>query len=297
MMRRTTVLVAGAGGQVGRRLLASAPREADVVACDRRALDIADAAAIGPALERIQPDVIINAAAYTAVDRAESEPEVALATNATGPENLALAARELGARVLHISTDYVFDGRGSRPYLPDDQTGPLGVYGRTKLQGEAAVIRILSARATVVRTSWLYDAQGHNFFNTMLRLMSERGSVRVVNDQIGSPTAVGSLCRVLWKFALAGNLGGRIYHWTDGGAASWFEFARAIARQGAARGLLADGVAVTPISTFEYPTPARRPPYSLLDCRSTVSALGLSQRPWEEELGTVCDELAALRRH
>jgi len=292
MTGRTKVLLTGAGGQVGRRLLATAPNEAEIEACDHATLDIADRTAVAATIDRIDPDVIINAAAYTAVDRAEVEPGAALAVNARGPENLALAAQQSGARLLHISTDYVFDGRAQRPYRPEDATAPLGVYGRTKLQGEAAVMGVLSRQGIVVRTSWLYDRHGHNFFNTMRRVMRERGTVRVVNDQIGSPTAVPALCRALWRFALAPDLGGRVYHWTDAGAASWFDFARTIAEYCSARGLLPGNVTVVPISTAEYPTPARRPAYSLLDCSAAVAALGIAPRPWEEELLAVCDELA-----
>src|SRR5579863_9278328 len=227
------VLITGASGQVGGALLHSLPSGIEVHAPTREQLDIGDARAVHAAVTAFEPELIINAAAYTAVDRAESEPFVADAINAQAPQYLAEAAHTLeGCRLIQISTDYVFDGRGSVPYRPGDAPNPLSVYGRTKLAGEQAVLGVLGKRAVVLRTAWVYAPQGRNFLLTMLRLMRERGAVRVVADQKGSPTA-----RALWRLAELPLVDG-ILHWTDAGVASWYEFARAIADEALAAGLL-----------------------------------------------------------
>lgn len=274
------VLLTGAQGQVGRALAALSPADVELHAHTHRDLDIGDAVAVRVTLERLAPDWIINAAAYTAVDRAEAEPALAAAINADGPAHLAQAARALPhCRVLQISTDYVFDGNSRVPYRPEDAPNPMSVYGRTKLQGERAVAEALGERALILRTAWVYAPQGHNFLLTMLRLMRERGEVRVVADQLGSPTAAESVARAIWA-ALRRPPGARILHWTDAGECSWYQFAECIAREGLAAGVLPRPARVTPISTAEYPTAARRPPYSVLDLGATATALGLIPRPW-----------------
>jgi dTDP-4-dehydrorhamnose reductase len=286
------VLITGAGGQVGRELLRAAPPQAEVRALDRNDLDIGDASAVREVVGEFAPAVIINAAGYTAVDKAEQEHEVALRVNAEGPRLLAQAARGLnGCRLVHISTDYVFDGDSARAYRPGDAPHPLSVYGRTKLEGEDAVLAALGPRAVVLRTSWVYGAHGRNFLHTMLRLMRERGAVRVVADQIGTPTSTPALAEVLWQFAKRPGLAG-VHHWTDAGVASWYDFAVAIAEEAAAIGLLPPGIEVTPIATEDYPTPARRPACSVLDKRATIAALALEPRHWRQRLR---EELARLR--
>jgi dTDP-4-dehydrorhamnose reductase len=202
----------------------------------------------------------------------------------------AQAAREAGARVIHISTDFVFDGEKGAPYAPDDPPAPLGTYGRTKLEGEVAVRNATDGDAIVIRTAWLYSRFGHNFVKTMLRLMGERDAVSVVSDQRGTPTWANSLAEVIWA-AIEQDLPGGVYHWTDGGEASWFEFAEAICREGRGAGLLERDVAVRPITAAEYPTPARRPAYSVLDCSATVTALGIEQRPWATSLQRMLAEM------
>jgi dTDP-4-dehydrorhamnose reductase len=286
------VLITGAGGQVGRELVRAAPPQAEVRALDRNDLDIGDAVAVRAAVADFAPTVIINAAGYTAVDKAEQEHDLALRVNAEGPRLLAQAARGLhGCRLVHISTDYVFDGTSAHPYRPGDAPHPLGVYGRTKLEGEDAVLGALGPRAVVLRTSWVYGAHGRNFLHTMLRLMRERGAVRVVADQIGTPTSTPALAEALWQFAKRPGLAG-VYHWTDAGVASWYDFAVAIAEEAAAIGLLPPGIEVTPIATEDYPTPARRPACSVLDTRATVTALALEPRHWRQRLR---EELSRLR--
>jgi dTDP-4-dehydrorhamnose reductase len=287
------VLITGASGQVGRALLSSAPSLVELRSLTRTQLDISDAAAVRAAVAAFQPALVINAAAYTAVDKAESEPELATAINAQGPRNLAQAVHALpGSRLLHISTDYVFDGAASEPYQPTDATHPLSVYGRSKLLGERAVLEILGERAVVLRTAWVYAAQGKNFLLTMLRLMRERGAVRVVADQYGTPTSAESIARALWAIAQRPKLHG-ILHWTDAGKASWYDFALAIAEEGHAAGLLSMQVKVTPITTADYPTAAHRPANSALDTRASIAQLGLAPPPWRDNLRATLAHIGA----
>ncbi len=289
------VLITGAGGQVAAAACALAPAEAQVTARSRAELDISDRAAVDATVGALAPDVIINAAAFTAVDRSESESALATAVNTAGAENLArAAARQPACRLLHISTDYVFDGCLRRPYRTTDPTSPLGVYGRSKREGERAVLRALPERTVVLRTAWVYAPRGNNFLLTMLRLMREKGAVRVVSDQVGSPTAAASIARVLWRLVAVPATRG-IFHWTDEGVTSWYEFARAIASEGSAMGLVGERVSVEPITTEEYPTAARRPQYSVLDCSETNALLGVAPVPWRETLRATLQSLAASR--
>lgn len=285
-------LITGSSGQVGRALVASAPADINVLALNHGDLDIGDAPAVAACFERFAPDVILNAAAYTAVDKAEQEPDAARRANEAGPLNLAHAARGSGrCRLIHVSTDFVFDGASASAYTPDSPVRPLGVYGQTKLDGERRVRDELGDAAVILRTSWVYDAAGRNFLRTMLRLMKERGTVRVVADQVGTPTAAHSVAEVLWRLAREPRVSG-ILHWSDAGVASWYDFAVAIAEEAAAAGLLPGTVEVTPIGTEEYPTPARRPEFSVLDKRATLAALGITPVHWRENLRRVIGEIA-----
>ncbi|HUN74990.1 MAG TPA: dTDP-4-dehydrorhamnose reductase [Steroidobacteraceae bacterium] len=284
------VLITGGGGQIGHALSASAPDDLTVATLSRRELNVADEHAVGSWLEAHRPDVVINAAAYTAVDRAEDEPEIAAQVNAQGPRYLAEAARRRGARLIHLSTDFVFDGTSSVPYRPEASTAPLSVYGMTKRAGEQAVLDVLPTRSTIVRTAWVYAAQGRNFLRTMLRLMTLNGRVRVVADQVGSPTSAHSVARALWWIVARPELVG-IHHWTDSGVASWYDFGVAIAEEGLAAGLLAAEVDVVPISTAQYPTRARRPSYSVLDRSSLLDALGIVPAHWRKNLREVIHEI------
>jgi len=278
------VLITGASGQVGGALLRSLPPGIESHAPNREQLDIGDARAIHAAVTTFKPELIINAAAYTAVDKAESEPFLADAINAQAPQHLAEAAHTLdGCHLIQLSTDYVFDGRGSEPYRPGDPAHPLSVYGRTKLAGEQAVLGVLGKQAVVFRTAWVYAAQGSNFLLTMLRLMRERGAVRVVSDQKGSPTAAFSIARALWRIAELPRVHG-ILHWADAGVASWYDFACAIAEDAQAAGLISRPVEVTPISTAHYPTAAHRPANSALDTAASVAQIGLKPVPWRQNL-------------
>jgi dTDP-4-dehydrorhamnose reductase len=285
------VLITGAGGQLGRALIALAPRDANVRGVSHEQLDIADAAAVARAVRDFHPDVLINAAGFTRVDDAETERAAAARANATGPAVLAATCRSVAAWLVQLSTDYVFDGEQSRPYGPAALPNPLNVYGRTKLQGELAVNRELPSQSTVVRSSWLYAGESRNFLTTMLRLMRSRRQLSVVCDQIGAPTSVTGLARVLWAFARHRPAG--LYHWCDSGVASWYDFAVAIAEEAATLGLLASSPSIEPIASADYPTAARRPPYSLLDKRDTERLLGVTAPHWRhalrEMLGTVAN--------
>lgn len=283
------VLVLGAAGQVGRAVLAAAPAAHECIALDRAALDIRQPAQVLERLRATPCDWIINAAAYTAVDAAEDDAATAQAINADAVAGIAAASREAGARLVQLSTDFVFDGVQSHAYEPGSPAQPLSVYGRTKLEGEK---HALAAGGYVLRTSWVYAAAGRNFVLTLLRLMRERDEVRVVSDQIGAPTWAAGLAEAVWTLIVRAP-SQRILHWCDAGVASWYDFAVAIREEASARGLLTRQVPVRPIATAEYPTRARRPAFSVLDCRSTVGALGLHPEHWRTRLRSMLDELRA----
>ncbi len=272
-------------------LLETRPVSFGAIACTHADLDVSAGDAVRDFVGQHRPAVIINAAAYTAVDKAEAEAEAAQRINAEGPGHLAAAARECGARLIHISTDFVFDGAASVPYRPDAATHPLSVYGRSKRDGEQAVLAALPDHSTIVRTAWVYGASGANFVRTMLRVMRANGAVRVVADQVGTPTDARSLAEVLWQIAANAEIRS-IHHWTDAGVASWYDFAVAIAEEGAQLGLLPPEVTVTPIATADYPTPAHRPTYSVLDKRS-LAPYGLSPVHWRKRLRGVLKEISS----
>ncbi len=279
----------GAGGQLARVWAASAPAGWEVTALAHADLDIGDEAAVDAAVARLRPDLILNGAAYTAVDRAESERDQAFRINGEGAGHLARAAVAHGARLIHVSTDFVFDGRAGSPYRPDAATAPLGVYGASKLEGEMAVARY-APDALIVRTAWVYGASGANFLNTMLRLMASRPELGVVADQIGTPTSTATLAAALWALFDADAKG--VWHVTDAGAASWYDFAQAIAEDAVAGGVLKAAPVVKPITTADYPTPAPRPSYSVLDKTATWRLLGRPAPHWRVSLRS---ELALLK--
>ncbi len=278
------ILITGKNGQLGQQLQKQAPADISVIAHGRETLDIADKEQVFSVLSEAKPDVVINAAAYTAVDKAESEVEQAHAINARGPENLALACRELGIRLIHVSTDFVFDGKQSNPYQPVDIRKPVSVYGETKARGEEAIEAILP-EAIIVRTAWVYDSKGSNFATTMLRLMSERDQLGIVADQIGTPTWAGTLAKSLYALAQTPEASGT-YHCADAGVASWYDFAVAIYEEGKAAGLLPQDceVQIGPIATSDYPTPATRPSYSVLDKTRLTKEAGVELNHWRQVL-------------
>ena len=281
------VLITGSAGQLGRALAATAPAQAKITGHDIDTLDITDARAVASAIARCEPDLIINAAAYTAVDKAEADEEAALAINATAVSHLAQAADDAGARLVQVSTDFVFDGTASTPYEIDAAPSPINAYGRTKLAGERAA----GDNALIVRTAWVHAAGGANFVHTMLRLMNERDEVSVVADQVGSPTWASSLAATIWK--LADQQASGIWHHTDSGVASWYDFAVAIMEEGRAMGLIESAARVIPISTADYHTPAQRPAYSVLDKSKTIAALGTPAPHWRMNLWQMLRQVKA----
>lgn len=275
-------LVIGGNGQLGRTLAQTVPQTVVCRSLDLPEFDIADPKAVTATIEDLQPDVIINASAYTAVDRAEAAAALAFAVNAAGPKNLALAAKKAGCRLIHVSTDYVFDGTASTPYPPGAPCRPLGVYGQSKRQGEADILAAFEA-AVIIRTSWLYSRYGSNFVLTMLRLIKEREALNVVADQIGSPTWTGTLATAIWAVVEKRSLQG-IYHWSDAGVASWYDFAVAIQEEALSCGLLKRQVPIAPITTLDYPTPAARPAYSVLDSTASWRDFEITPLHWRVAL-------------
>lgn len=288
------VLLTGRHGQLGQALVASVPAGIELIATGRGELDLADAAACRSAVQQHRPDWVLNAGAYTAVDRAESEPALAEAVNAGAPGAFAAALASGGGRLLQVSTDFVFDGEQGHPYAPEQALAPLGVYGATKAEGERRAAAALPAeRLCLLRTSWVYGPVGANFCLTMLRLHRAKAAageaLGVVADQVGCPTATSGLAAACWRVIKRG-VSGR-HHWSDCGAASWYDFAVAIGAQAAAQGLIDAPARVKPITTADYPTPARRPAYSLLETSTTRHALELEGQHWQSALAEVLAQI------
>lgn len=283
------VLITGGEGQLARSLAEAAPEEVEVVVPRESDFDLTSPETMQAVIAEQQPEYIINTAAYTAVDRAESERSAAYAINAEGAAALAALCAASQMRLLHVSTDYVFDGNAGRPWKPGDKTQPLGVYGASKAQGETGILGQLPA-ATIVRTAWLYSRHGSNFVKTMLGLLAERNELSVVEDQIGAPTWAANLARVLWAFVLRPAPG--IFHYTDAGVASWYDFAVAIAEEGAALGLIDRPARVSPTDSASFQRPAPRPAYSVLDCRSTHAHTGIAPEHWRVALRRMLKALA-----
>lgn len=289
------VLISGAHGQVGHELMRHVPEGFEALGLGSAELDIADAQQVDEALAGIRPQLIINAAAYTAVDKAEDDTLRAIAVNRDGVAHLARAAERMGVPLLHLSTDYVFAGDADVPYRETDSTGPSGVYGASKLAGEEVLARDCS-RYVILRTSWVFGAHGNNFVKTMLRLGRERDSLAVVADQRGGPTAASAIAKVLWRLAehyrAQGRLPWGLYHYSGAPACSWHEFAEVIFQQAQELGLLPRVPVVRAITTADYPTPARRPLWSVLDCSGLVATFGIEQPDWRADLREVLHELA-----
>lgn len=285
MNRRT--LIFGATGMLGRAVTreATATGGADMVAMGSAECDVTKEEEVLRTVRTVQPAIIVNCAAYTAVDAAEDAAEAADRLNHVAPRNIATAAKEADATLIHISTDYVFDGNTSRPYREDDATHPLSVYGKTKLDGEKA-IAASGCRHIVVRTQWLYATWGKNFLLTMLRLFGERTSVGVVSDQWGTPTYVGNVARTVATIAKRYRPGlDGVYHYADAGKCCWYDFAATIAEMSGAK------CRIEPIKTGDYPTKAVRPPYSVLDTEKVAQTFGIEPPQWQESLATCLEEL------
>jgi dTDP-4-dehydrorhamnose reductase len=294
MTKAIKVMLTGKDGQLGKALVEKIPADIEVVALGRQDLDLSNKEACHNAVLEHRPDWILNAGAYTAVDRAESEPELAMAVNAVAPEAFAQALGEVGGRLLQVSTDFVFNGTQAHPYHPDQPVDPICVYGVTKAEGERLVQKALPAtHYCILRTSWVYGPVGNNFCLTMLRLhrlkSAQNETLNVVADQIGCPTSTLSLACACWS-AINHDTSG-IHHFCDAGAASWYDFAIAIGDAGVAAGVIDQSAIVVPITSSEYPTPAKRPGYSLLDCTTTRTALELEINHWQKELSKVISKI------
>jgi dTDP-4-dehydrorhamnose reductase len=295
------ILLFGANGQVGHELRRSLAPLGEVVATTRSGLledgtaceraDFDAPAALPALIERIAPDIVVNAAAYTAVDKAESDRDAAFRANAEAPARIAEACAARGAWLVHYSTDYVFDGSGARPYREDDATAPLGVYGASKLAGEDA-IRASGAPHRIFRTAWVYAAHGRNFMRTMLRLAAERDELRVVADQRGTPTPAALIADITAAALAQPSVPSGLWHLTAAGETSWHGFAEAIVADAHARGLLPRVPRVVPIATADYPTPAKRPAYSVLDTARLRSDFGIDPPAWRTEMEMILGALS-----
>ncbi len=287
-----TVLITGARSQLARCMrMADAPPGWRAAYLAKVELDISDPAQVQAVLDKAEPDCIVNTAAYTAVDKAESEPEQARRVNADAVANLARWCGANDSRLIHISTDFVFDGRAAAPYLPEDEPAPLGEYGRGKLAGEREVGKLPAGQGVVVRASWLYSEFGRNFVKTMLSLMAEREELAVVDDQHGCPTSAHSLAALIWRMVVLPARSG-LYHWHDGGDMSWYEFALEIQDLGRAAGVLQSVAPIRPIASAAYPAAATRPAYSVMDRSRTLADFDMRERDWRPELIRVIGALA-----
>jgi dTDP-4-dehydrorhamnose reductase len=290
------VLITGRQGQLVQSLLERGRDSGhELIALGRPELDLEQPDSAAEAVRRVAPDVIISAAAYTAVDQAEDEPERAHRINGAAPGELAAAAREIGARIVHISTDYVFDGRSPEPYAPDASVNPLGVYGRSKLEGEERV-RAANPDHLIVRTAWVYSPFGKNFLKTMMSVAQSRDVLTVVGDQRGNPSSgldlADGLLAVLASWSSGSRVGlGETHHLAGTGAASWAEFATTIFAECARRGI--PHASVSPIGTHDWPTKAERPAFSMLDCGGFEQAFGFRMPEWQQSTTYVVERLAA----
>lgn len=287
------ILLIGITGQVGQELQQTLPSIGEVIGVDRQSLDLSQPEQIQQRIAEIKPNMIVNAAAYTAVDQSESESELAMTINATAPKAIAIAAQDIGAKILHISSDYVFNGQNHTPYLESDHPDPLGVYGKSKLLGEIG-IRENCDRHLILRTAWVYGSRGHgNFVKTMLRLGAERTELKIVADQIGSPSwsydIAIAITQLLAKSLTDESING-IYHFTNSGVASWYDLALATFAEAQQLGFPLKVEQVIPITTAEFPTPTQRPAYSVLAKTKITETLGVHPPYWRDSLRKMLSE-------
>lgn len=284
------VVITGSAGQLARALADTVPEHWQVHSPGEADMDITQPSTVRETFDRFEPELLINAAAYTAVDQAENEPDKAFSVNTEGARTLAETCAEFGTRMIHLSTDFVFDGKKSSPYEPQDAPHPLSVYGSSKREGERQVLEILSDQAVVMRTSWLYGAGSRNFVTGMLERMQNGQALTVVSDQVGTPTWTRTLADALWRMARKPGLHG-IWHFTDAGVASWYDFAVAIQEEAEAVGLLSQPVIITPVLSEAFKTPATRPYYSVLDKTRTWYDLDIQPVHWRVCLRGMLKEL------
>ncbi|HID9123247.1 TPA: dTDP-4-dehydrorhamnose reductase [Klebsiella michiganensis] len=282
------ILLTGAKGQLGRCFIDRLPEDWNIFATDASELDITNQDMVLDTVEKYLPDVIVNAAAYTAVDKAESDSKAAMNVNAIGPANLALAANKYNAKIIHVSTDYVFDGNANEPYDEKSETNPLSVYGKTKLDGERLVIQA-NSEAIIIRTAWVFSEYGNNFVKTMLKLGREKDSLGIISDQFGCPTYAGDIANaIITMIRQKNNIG--IYHFCGDEIVSWYEFAQRIFCQAKKNNKLLKIPSINAISTDQYPTAAIRPKYSVLSCNK-IRALGIMPSDWNKSLDYVIDNI------
>lgn len=287
------VLITGANGQLGQALLMKKPKSIDIILSKRESFDLTSKKEVDIFVKKSKPDLILNAAAYTAVDKAEGEKDLAYKVNALAPKYLAEVASELGIKLIHMSTDFVFDGKQNFPYKPNQERRPLSVYGYTKSCGEEFIERIMgnSNDGKIIRTSWVMGPVGKNFAKTILKLLLTRDEIKIVSDQIGGPTTTFSLAEYCWQIVYLikkAEFVPNILHYTNSGIASWYDIAVAIKEIGLEFGILKKDTIILPINTIDYPTPAIRPAYSVLDCTDStnISNLG-SNEHWRSALKKV----------
>ncbi len=295
------ILITGRGGQLAWELEQSKPNNIELTCLNSKQLDISNQDQVKQVIEDLRPAFVINAAAYTAVDKAETDSETAYAVNDLGSEYLAKACKAVNAKLVHISTDFVFDGSQNTPYQTNQQTNPINAYGASKLAGEKKINEILGAQAIIIRTAWVYSKQGNNFVKTMLRLMAEKDSLGVVYDQVGTPTWAKDLANLIWTLstqdnnatekANKGENGSTILHWTDAGVCSWYDFAVAIQEIALEKGMLEKAIPIRPIAASSYPTPAKRPSFSVIDKASAEQLSGLNTIHWRKQLAQMMAEL------
>lgn len=286
----TNIVVLGKSGQLAWELAQLTNNDVIITCLGREQVDITSEQSVSDALLQYKAHAVINAAAYTAVDQAETDKDNAYQINAVAVKNIAQACKKLSLHLVHVSTDFVFHGDKGSPYLPDDPIAPLGIYGASKAEGERAITDIMPNDACIIRTSWVYSTHGNNFVKTMLKLMADKPELGIISDQIGSPTYAKGLAKVC--LLAAKNKVNDIYHWTDAGVASWYDFAVAIQEIALEKGLLTHSIPIKPIRTIDYPTPAARPSYSVLDKTKTINTF--TEQPlvhWRAQLVTMMEEL------
>lgn len=284
------VLITGGAGQLATELKLTAPDTMQLFILDKSQLDITDIENVKDIFSTIRPELVINCAAYNKVDLAEDNPELAFKINSQGASNIALVATEYRSRLIHISTDYVFDGKHSIPYKPEDEPNPISVYGKSKLEGEINIKKITDGKSIIIRTSWLYSSHGNNFFKTIMNSLAKKERLRVVDDQIGTPTNAHGLARFIWKIIKTDAKG--IYHWTDSGIASWYDFAVAIQEEALQSGKIHHEIDIEPCNTHDYPFKAERPSYSVLDTTDAVLLCKNSPRHWRKNLRDVIGSIS-----
>lgn len=283
------ILLFGANGQLGWELGRTCPAGIDLSAYDYPEIDLMDSDSIAACIRNNHPDILINAAAYTAVDKAEQEQENADKLNHIAVRRIADICSADNIHLFHISTDFIFNGMNHKPYLPQDKPDPISIYGVTKLKGELAVREILDNKATILRTAWLYSAHGSNFVKSMLKFMETKPELNIIDEQIGTPTWAKGLATAIWE-AVDKKLTGT-HHFTDAGAASWYDFAIAIQEEALSLNLIQKEIPINPIPGTQYPTPAKRPFYSVLDKTSLRQSLGISPVHWRKQLRSMLREL------